>query len=68
MKVYVSKNKGESNERLISRFNKKVQGSRKILKIRSDRYHKKDDTRRKQRASAIMRDHYRALREKNRFY
>ncbi len=68
MKVFVKKNKGESNERLISRFNKKVQGSRKILKVRSERYHKKDATRRQQRGAAIMREHYRAIREKNRFY
>ncbi len=68
MKVVVFKNQKESNERLISRFNKKVQGSRKILKVRTDRYHSKDDTKRYERASAIMREHYRSLREKNRFY
>ena len=68
MKVVVVKNKKESNERLISRFNKKVQGSRKILKVRSDRYHSKKDTKRLTRASAIMREHYRSIREKNRFY
>lgn len=68
MKVTIWKTDNESNERCITRFNKKVQGSRKILKVRSDRYHKKDDTKRHSRASAIMRDHYRAKREKTKFY
>jgi len=68
MKVTVWKNDKESNERVITRFNKKVQASRKILKIRTDRYHKKDDTKRQTRSAAIMRDHYRAKKERHRFY
>ncbi|MBT4916811.1 hypothetical protein HN709_01065 [Candidatus Peregrinibacteria bacterium] len=68
MKVTIWKNDNESNERAITRFNKKVQGSRKIIKIRSDRYHKKDATKRYARAAAIMRDHHRARKEKTKFY
>jgi hypothetical protein len=68
MKVVVVRKEKESNERLISRFNKKVQGSRKILKVKSARYNKKSDTKRQQRAAAIMREKYRTIREKNRFY
>ena len=68
MKVTVFKKEGESNERLISRFTKKVQGSRKLLKIRSERYLSKDPSKRHVRISAVMREKYRSAREKNRFY
>ncbi len=68
MKVTIWKNDKESNERAIARFNKKVQGSRKVLKVRKERYHKKDLTKVQTRASAIMREHYRSIKEKNRFY
>jgi len=68
MHVTVWRNEKESNERLITRFNKKVQASRKILKVRTGRYHKKADTKRQVRQSAIMREFYRKKREKSRFY
>ena len=68
MKVTVVKNEKESNERLISRFNKKVQASRKILKIRAERYNTTPSTKRHQRQAAIMRDKYRAQKERSRFY
>jgi hypothetical protein len=68
MKVTVWKNDKESSERCITRFNKKVQGSRKLLKVRSERYHAKKPTRRVTRAGAVMRDYYRAKREKTKFY
>jgi len=68
MKVIVFKDSKESNERLITRFNKAVQKSRKIPQIRNTRYNKKSPTKRLIRASAIMREMYRAKREKNKFY
>jgi ribosomal protein S21 len=68
MKVTIWKNEKESNERCITRFNKKVQASRKILKIRNERYHTKPKTKRYARKAAVMRDHYRAAKEKNKFY
>lgn len=68
MKVVVSKDAKESNERLITRFNKSVQKSRKIQMIRDSRYHTRPLKKRKIRARAIMRDKYRAEREKNKFY
>ncbi len=68
MKVVVYKNEKESNERCISRFNKRVQSSRKLVKIREDRYHKRKPTRRYMRAAAKMRTYYRSLREKTKFY
>ncbi len=68
MRVTIWKNEKESNERCITRFNKKVQGSRKLLLLKSRRYFTKSATRRYTRASAIMRSMYRGIREKNRFY
>lgn len=68
MKVTVYKTEKESNERVISRFNKKVQASRKVLLIKGQRYRKKPTTKRHARKSAIMRDRYRKAREKSRFY
>ncbi len=68
MKVTIWKNDKESNERAITRFNKKVQSSRKLLKVRGERYHKKDDTKRQKRQSAIMREHYRSQKERSKFY
>lgn len=68
MKVTLWKNDKESNERAISRFNKKVQGSRKLLELREKRYHKRKPTKRHQRAAAMMRDFHRAQREKSKFY
>lgn len=69
MKVYVQKSDNkESNERLIARFNKKIQGSRKLVKVRDERYMVHKPKKRKVRAAAIMREKYRSLREKNKFY
>ena len=68
MRVTIWKNEKESNERAITRFTKKVSASRKLLKIRTERYHSRPKAKRKIRAAAVMRDHYRSLREKNKFY
>lgn len=68
MKVVVRKSEKESNERLIARFNKKVQASRKVLEIRGRRYHIPKKTKKETRTAAIMREFYRSKREKNKFY
>lgn len=68
MKVSVRRNEKESNERLIARFNKKVQGSRKLMEIRSKRYFKPTKTKKQVRAAAIMRELYRTKKEKSKFY
>ncbi|MFH1218600.1 MAG: hypothetical protein V1679_02055 [Candidatus Peregrinibacteria bacterium] len=68
MKVVVTKKDGESNERSITRFNKTVQASRKILKVKADRYHLKPKTKRQERTAAVMREKYRADREKIKFH
>ncbi|MDP2642833.1 MAG: hypothetical protein Q8P62_03255 [Candidatus Peregrinibacteria bacterium] len=68
MRVTVWKNEKESNERLVTRFNKKVQASRKLLKVRSGRYNKKAPTKRLKRIVAVMRESYRSQKEKSKFY
>lgn len=68
MKVVVTKKPKESDERLMARFNKAVQKSKKVHKIRDAKFHKKQTTKRQVRAGAIKREEYRAKREKNKFY
>lgn len=67
MVIRVRKNDKESVDRVISRFNKKVQSSRILLNKRRNRYYSKPLTKRKQRKKAIKREEYRKLREKTKF-
>lgn len=67
MTVTVYKNDKESVDRVISRWNKKVQASRILLQKRQRRYNAKPATKRQIRMKAVKRDEYRAKREKNRF-
>ena len=66
LKVY--RNPKESVERMISRFNKKVQASRVLLEVKNRRYWKRAPTKRYLRQAAIMRWFYRDLREKQKFH
>jgi ribosomal protein S21 len=68
MAITVYKNPKESLDRLISRFNKKVQASRVILEVKARRYRKKPLTKRLQRQSAIMREFHRRKNEKMQYY
>ena len=68
MAIRVYRNPKESLDRLISRFNKKVQASRVILEVKSRRYWKKPVTKRVARKAAIMREYYRGLRDKMQYY
>ncbi|MFA7686062.1 MAG: hypothetical protein WCX95_04660 [Candidatus Gracilibacteria bacterium] len=68
MRVTIWKNDKESTERSITRFNKKVQASRKLLEVRAKKRHVKPKTKRLQRKVAIMREFYRSERDKNKFY
>jgi ribosomal protein S21 len=68
MAITVYRNPKESLDRMISRFNKKVQASRVILQVKNRRYWKKPSTRRQIRQAAIMRWYYRNLREKMQYY
>ncbi|MBD3270644.1 30S ribosomal protein S21 [Candidatus Peregrinibacteria bacterium] len=68
MPVSVVRNQKESVDRLIARFNKKVQSSRILLLVKSRRYFQRPVTKRHVRQAAIMRDHYRNKKDKLRFY
>lgn len=65
--ITVVRNPKESPERLIGRFNKKVQQSRIVLAVRATRYHTKKPTGRLIRNAALMREQYRATRAKSKF-
>lgn len=65
--IYLKKNQKESNEKLISRFQKKMQGSRIITVAKERMYFKKSLKKGKIRARAIMREHYREVREKQKY-
>jgi ribosomal protein S21 len=67
MAVIVIKNPQESPERLIARFNKKVQQSRILILTRAKRYRKKKPTARLVRRAALKREQYRAERQKSKF-
>lgn len=60
-------NPKESNEKLISRFQKKVQGSRIILLAKERKYFTKPVKKRKIRAKAIKREEFRSVREKKKY-
>lgn len=68
MGIRVVRNSKESSDRLLARFNKKVQSSRILLLVKSRRYHKRDQRKREVRAAAIMREHHRSQRSKMKFY
>lgn len=57
----------ESNEKLISRFQKKVQGSRIVLMAKERMYYKKPLKKSEIRRRAVMREYYRAQREKKKY-
>lgn len=65
--IQVMRNSKESNEKLVQRFQKKVQGSRVIVMAKERMYHKKPLKKKHIRARAIMREHYRSIREKSKY-
>jgi len=65
--IKIHRRPNESVERLISKFNKLFQASRKGLKAQEKKHFRKKLNRRKQRIKAVKRDQYRAKREKNQF-
>ncbi len=68
MAIKVVRNPKESVDRLIARFNKKVQSSRIMPLLKAKRYFKRPLRKREVRAAAIMRSHYRSQRERMKFY
>lgn len=65
--IHLKKNPKESNEKFISRFQKKVQGSRVLLESKERMYYKKPLKKKQIRARAMMRETYRAKREKAKY-
>lgn len=65
--IKIQRNAGENNEHILRRFKKKTKEARFLNDLKKERYHKKDPTTRKVRASALMREHYRAVRKKQSF-
>lgn len=68
MAIKVYKNQKESPDRLVSRFNKKIQASRVLLEVKVRKFHEKKKTKKFIRQAAIMREAYRAKRNKEQFY
>lgn len=62
--IYAIKKDWETNDKLILRYKKMFFQSRIVTKIRSERYVKKEDTKRKRREKAIIRSKYRELQHK----
>jgi len=62
--IYAIKNEWETNEKLILRYKKMFFQSRMTAKIRSERYAVSKLSKKKQRESAIVREHYRMLNTK----
>ncbi len=65
--IHLKKNAKESNEKLVQRFQKKVQGSRILLQAKERMYFKKPMKKRQIRKKAMMREKYRAEREKKKY-
>lgn len=68
MAIAVVKKEGESNEKLVSRFEKKVQQGRAVQFLRRNRYHKRNLSRRKIRLAGLKRVEFQTVREKLKFY
>lgn len=66
--IYATKKKGESNERLMSRFKQVVQRSRILFKAKKGRFHTRKAKKRLVRTSAVMRAMHRAEKAKKQFY
>ncbi len=68
MGVYAFKKQGQSDDKLVNEFNKRVQKARTIPRVRSSRYHAKAKTKRQIRQGAVVREKYRAENARKRFY
>lgn len=68
MAVKVTKKEGESTERCITRFAKKVQAARFVYRLKFDKYFTKKLTKRQIRKAAMMREMYRKKAARDKFY
>jgi len=66
--IRVQRSKKEANDRIIQRFSNKVKASRMVQVVKTKRYHAKKKTKRQVRQAAIMREYYRGIREKMKYY
>lgn len=67
MTIKVQRRDGESGERLLKRFSSHVKSTRLIQKFRKIRYFDQKPSQRKERASAVSREGYRAQNKKKMF-
>lgn len=68
MGVYAIKKQGQSDDKLVNEFNKRIQKSRIVQRSRAVRYRIKPKTKRLIRQAAIIRERYRAQNKKNQYY
>lgn len=68
MQIHVTRDSKESFERMLSRFKKLLQRTHKLNIARDQENFAKKPTKRHQRQSAIMREHYRKERQRKQFY
>lgn len=66
--VYVLPDEKESSERRVNRFKKWFTRSRIGQMVKDSRYRKDTLTKREIRAQALMREKFRAEKEKNKYY
>ncbi len=65
--LIVVKGTGESNEKLLKRFSKRIKSRKLMNRFRANRYFVQKPTRTKVRASAVCREAYRAEAKKKEF-
>ncbi len=68
MAIATQKRKGESNEKLISRWKRKTTAAQVVKSFREKMYFKKSDNETKERNKAIIREGFRAQKKKAQFY
>jgi ribosomal protein S21 len=68
VRIYVKRDPKESFERMLSRFKKLLQKTHKINEVKAKSRFSKKPTKREERRSAIMREHYRNERRRKQFY
>lgn len=68
MAIYAVKKGSESNERLLNRFKKQMQGTRLVKLLRDHMRFKGKITKREIRLRALKREEFRAANKKAKFY
>jgi len=68
MAIACKRRETESSDKVIGRWRKKVRAANLVKEIRKARYFKRNDSRTKQKRSAVVREQYRAKRRAQKFY